>query len=258
MHCDNAENDPRVNRESCRAFGIASVVVMPLVRGEEVYGVFELLAGQPHAFEERDFLALQRLSEMIQTALEHADAARRPEKDLGAIPETTIAAAVKAETAVTNPARQPTARGFATNPEKQAPGAENKAAPETAANHDSMPAGVPAPGVSSAVSEIVGAKIGEVKIGEAKLEEAGEPAPITPIAYGKVRTCNACGFPVSEGRKLCLDCEAITPNADPSGEDPELFGQLSDSNPNWVQSHVYLIATVLLVAATIAVVVWRF
>jgi GAF domain-containing protein len=56
LHCDDAENDPRVNRESCRAFGIASVAVMPLARGEEVYGVFELLAGRPRAFEERDFL----------------------------------------------------------------------------------------------------------------------------------------------------------------------------------------------------------
>ena len=34
LHCDDAENDPCVNQESCRAFGIASVVVMPLVRGE--------------------------------------------------------------------------------------------------------------------------------------------------------------------------------------------------------------------------------
>src|SRR5882724_532859 len=80
LHCDDAENDPRVNRESCQAFGIASVAVMPLLRGEEVYGVFELLAGRPRAFEERDYIALQRLSEMIQTALEHAETARRAEQ----------------------------------------------------------------------------------------------------------------------------------------------------------------------------------
>src|SRR5882724_10673933 len=82
LHCDDAGNDPRVNQESCRAFGIASVVVMPLVRGEEVYGVFELLAGRPHALEERDFIALNRLAEMIQTAVEHAEAARRAEVEL--------------------------------------------------------------------------------------------------------------------------------------------------------------------------------
>ncbi len=83
LHCDDAENDPRVNRDSCRTFGIASVVVMPLVRGEEVYGVFELLSGRPRAFEERDFVALNRLAEMIQTAVEHAEAGRRAEKELG-------------------------------------------------------------------------------------------------------------------------------------------------------------------------------
>ena len=81
--CEDAENDPRVNRDSCRAFGIASVVVMPLVREEEVYGVFELLSGRPRAFEERDYVALNRLAEMIQTAVEHAEAARRAETELG-------------------------------------------------------------------------------------------------------------------------------------------------------------------------------
>jgi GAF domain-containing protein len=83
LRCDDAANDPRVNRESCVAFGIASVVVMPLVRGEEVYGVFELLSGKPRAFEERDLVALQRLAEMIETAVEHADAARRAERNSG-------------------------------------------------------------------------------------------------------------------------------------------------------------------------------
>src|SRR6478672_11128353 len=90
--CEDAENDPRVNRASCRAFGIASVVVMPLVRDEEVYGVFELLSGRPRAFEERDFLALNRLAEMIQTAVEHAEAARRAETEL-AQPEMAAVAA---------------------------------------------------------------------------------------------------------------------------------------------------------------------
>src|SRR6478735_2172802 len=82
LQCDDAENDPRVNRDSCRAFGIASVVVMPLIRGDEVYGVFELLSSRPRAFEERDFIALNRLAEMIQTAVEHSDAAHRAEKEL--------------------------------------------------------------------------------------------------------------------------------------------------------------------------------
>jgi hypothetical protein len=65
---------------------------------------------------------------------------------------------------------------------------------------------------------------------------------------------------VSQGRKFCLDCEAANPTVKEPGNQPaEFFGQLSDeSDPSWVRSHVYLIATVLIVAATVVVLVWRF
>ena len=46
LRCDDAERDPRVNREVCRQLGIASVVVMPVVNDDEVLGVFELFSGQ--------------------------------------------------------------------------------------------------------------------------------------------------------------------------------------------------------------------
>ena len=51
LRCDDAERDPRVNREGCRDLGIASVVVMPIVSDEQVLGVFELFSGKPRAFE---------------------------------------------------------------------------------------------------------------------------------------------------------------------------------------------------------------
>ncbi len=76
LRCDDAERDPRVNREGCRQLGIASVVVMPIVSDEQVLGVFELFSGKAHAFEERDLSALQRLSEMVEIAVRHAAAAR--------------------------------------------------------------------------------------------------------------------------------------------------------------------------------------
>src|ERR1700723_1056763 len=72
LRCDDTERDPRVNREGCRQLGIASVVVMPIVTDEQVLGVFELFSGTPRAFEERDISALQRLSEMVETAVKHA------------------------------------------------------------------------------------------------------------------------------------------------------------------------------------------
>ena len=52
LRCNNAETDPRVNLETCRALGIASIVVLPLVRNTgEVRGLFELFSDHPYAFE---------------------------------------------------------------------------------------------------------------------------------------------------------------------------------------------------------------
>src|SRR6202042_761556 len=80
LRCDNAEHDPRVNRESCRERGIASVMIVPIMgedrRGQgQVLGVFELFSGQADAFAERDLSALQRLGEMVETAVKLARAA---------------------------------------------------------------------------------------------------------------------------------------------------------------------------------------
>jgi len=250
LRCDDAANDPRVNRESCVAFGIASVVVMPLVRGEEVYGVFELLSGKPRAFEERDLVALQRLAEMIETAVEHAEAARRAEKELGQ-PQTAAPSAQKGNTEVT-PAKQ------VLTP---------KAKPELAAvASPSSPKLAAAPAAKAALAEILelsGSELSAPEVPapeEAMAADTNQPRPGPSIAFGNVGVCAACGFPVSQGRKFCLDCEAANPAANvPSNQPAEFFGQLSDdSDPGWVRSHVYLIATVLIVAATVVVLVWRF
>ena len=228
LHCDDAENDPRVNRESCRALGIASVVVMPLLRGEEVYGVFELLADRPNAFEERDFVALQRLAEMIQTAVEHAEAARRAESELGD----------KWQVGVT--ADNPPA------PQAIRPAAESAPGNGTAdATHRSV--------ITLALSP-AGKQDG---IAAEALDEAGDFVLTGSIELGKVGTCEACAFPVSQGRRLCLDCEAASPN--PKVEEAgDLLAEVSaDSQTGWVRSHVYLIAAGVLVVATIAVLFWR-
>src|SRR5215469_3859621 len=73
LRCDDAATDPRVNRESCEALGIASVVVMPLVHGDEVIGVFELFSDKTNAFETRDLVALERMGKMVFTALGHGE-----------------------------------------------------------------------------------------------------------------------------------------------------------------------------------------
>src|ERR1035441_4295668 len=74
LRCDNAENDPRVNLEACRALGIASIVVLPLMRPNgDVRGLFELFSDHPYAFEERDLIALERMADLTLTALDLAE-----------------------------------------------------------------------------------------------------------------------------------------------------------------------------------------
>jgi GAF domain-containing protein len=82
LRCDDAERDARVNREVCRQLGIASVVVMPVVNDDEVLGVFELFSGKANAFGARDVSAIQRLSEMVETAVRLAQAAESLPKRL--------------------------------------------------------------------------------------------------------------------------------------------------------------------------------
>ncbi|PYX47757.1 MAG: hypothetical protein DMG83_03625 [Acidobacteria bacterium] len=84
LRCDDATTDGRVNRESCEALGIRSVVVMPLLRGDDVIGVFELFSDKANAFEARDLTALERMGVMVHTALEHSAA------DLGIAPAASL------------------------------------------------------------------------------------------------------------------------------------------------------------------------
>src|SRR5438067_253912 len=213
LRCDNAELDSRVNRESCRALGIASVVVLPLIREPEVNGVFELFSGRAYAFGERDIIALERLAEMIQTALEHAEAARRAEK-IG-------------EQAVEKKQTANGAEAGANSP------IEEKASAKLS-NEDK-------PGPKSGAAE---ASISQ---------ETEEPQVALTGERGNIGTCEACGFPVSEGRKLCLDCESGTvqdPTAAP------FLSQFTAPEEGWLRSHQYLIGTLLVTALTIAVLLW--
>jgi putative methionine-R-sulfoxide reductase with GAF domain len=247
LQCDDAENDPRVNRDSCRAFGIASVVVMPLIRGEEVYGVFELLSGRPRAFEERDFIALNRLAEMIQTAVEHSDAAHRAEKELGE-PAVAVSTAVSVPAETEKPkveANQSSGvlETDSVNSSSETPGAVVSAAEAS----DVAPIPVASPLLIEA-SELA-------TVPQNELSATAESTPIATIAFGNLGRCATCGFPVSEGRKLCLDCEAASPDAPSSGLD--VSGTFGQEPPSWFRSHMYLIGAAVIAVATIAVLFWR-
>ena len=228
LRCDDAETDSRVNRESCRALGIKSVMVVPLLREQEVTGVFELLADRANAFEERDVTALERLAEMVQTGLEHADAAKRALQEIAA---------------------------------KNAQATAQQAALE---KEPKPPVTAPAP----APAEIELAKIDPAQIKtDASVVVASSPKldapPVLAPELDKIRKCEACGFPVSEGRTLCLDCEAArlsgeSPAPLASNQAPAFLAKFeSRKEQGWLGSHIYTIGTVLIVILTVVLLVLR-
>jgi putative methionine-R-sulfoxide reductase with GAF domain len=199
LRCDNAETDPRVNLEACRALGIASIVVLPLLRRNgEVRGLFELFSDHPYAFEERDLSALERMADLTLTALDLAEQrhgtvflsshAKQTEKPAG----PASADANKAH---------PVSAGFASAGFAPAISAPSEPAPAQSANVE--PAVISVAPLPSAPPEL--SSPGSVPILESALDQDA-PLPETIL---HVQECAACGFPVSEGRTLCLDCDKL-------------------------------------------------
>src|ERR1700722_5292807 len=69
LRCDDTETDERVDRESCRALGIRSMLAAPLRLKEKVIGLLEVFSGQPNSFDENDSIVLQRFAETIVAAV---------------------------------------------------------------------------------------------------------------------------------------------------------------------------------------------
>jgi len=310
LRCDDATSDGRVNRESCEALGIRSVVVMPLLRGDDVIGVFELFSDKANAFEARDLTALERMGVMVHTALEHSaadlgiapapslvtqpvatgsdgefdeedepgfardagralastmendgaatDAIRIPDLE---IPKPTVpmgrfealaAAQASSRIAFHKKVASPATSGSVDTPpvaaeepspepvETAPPAEKTSAVDEKQVNPiESAPAAsdevlerspqveaAPAPVDEAPTEEILAV---ESHAGIETLAPSPAPPPVPPkedavaqvavpevaapvaaVARGAIanlKKCAACGFPVSEGRQLCLDCE---------------------------------------------------
>ncbi len=186
LRCDNAETDARVNLEACRALGIASIVVLPLLRRDgEVRGLFELFSDHPYAFEERDLVALERMADLTLTALDLAE--RSQNSEAAPAPRQELEGAVESSTA----SGAPQASAIPFDVLLGAPLDQESGAPSVLSGE---------PAVISSSSPVAAAEPLSVP--------AAELAPAAvPEAMLRVQKCASCGFPVSEGRALCLDCE---------------------------------------------------
>jgi uncharacterized Zn finger protein (UPF0148 family)/putative methionine-R-sulfoxide reductase with GAF domain len=241
LRCDNAETDPRVNLETCRALGIASIVVLPLLRRTgEVRGLFELFSDHPYAFEERDLVALERMAALTITALDLAEqqhdsvtfvqarSSKPPEPSPVRAP--IVASQAKEISTPQLPLKPPspsadgglsTASSSRTGPENPAPilspvisspfvstlvaahpvVAASVTATVTAAPVTTAPVATPLP---PTISQPV---VPPPTVPTATTEN--EPPQPVPEAMRRVQKCATCGFPVSEGRMFCLDCENL-------------------------------------------------
>jgi putative methionine-R-sulfoxide reductase with GAF domain len=253
LRCNNAESDPRVNLETCRALGIASIVVLPLVRSTgEVRGLFELFSDHPYAFEERDLVALERMAELTLTALDLAEQRQKsapapaprqePEKPAEALPEPLPESLPELSTA--------------------------SSAPEALANALSIPVNIP-----------LNPELAEPTVPPAEAPVIPSPAPAAvPETMLLLQKCASCGFPISEGRTRCLDCETkerekqereqergASPDsaADfgaPAQEEfvPAFLANSAPTQQSWLANPINLLAIVVLVLGIlVAIVVFR-
>jgi hypothetical protein len=225
LRCDDAERDARVNREVCQQLGIASVVVMPVVNDDEVLGVFELFSGKANAFGERDLSALQRLSEMVETAVKLARAAESIPQQTAEMPSGEVLASEVADEDILEvdepvlevevaPQEAPViespraavpamAAAPVTSPAQKAPQVPTEVAASVApvvAPKIEVPAALPAPKKPLFWSAALDTSAEADKSAEA------DQSHVPPILRN-LKKCEACGFPVSAGRALCVECE---------------------------------------------------
>jgi TonB family protein len=72
QRCDDVVANPHADLEASNQLGVRSVMVMPIVEGENLLGVFELLSSRPFAFGDRDERTLEALVSRTRTNLDRA------------------------------------------------------------------------------------------------------------------------------------------------------------------------------------------
>lgn len=69
LHCDDADADPRVDREACHKVGAISMVCVPVRRNGQPVGALKVSASRPHAFSDDDVATLTRVAEFVTATI---------------------------------------------------------------------------------------------------------------------------------------------------------------------------------------------
>ena len=75
------------------------------------------------------------------------------------------------------------------------------------------------------------------------------PSSSSPLA---VHVCQSCGFPISDSRQLCVECER-KPDA-PKPAVPHMLA--AEPDRSWIETHGYTLASLLITALVIAIIYW--
>jgi GAF domain-containing protein len=80
--CHDAERNPYVDIASCRRLGARSILAAPLRHFRRTLGVFEVLSGTPHAFDNGDVATMQLLSSLMVAAISRLSSIRSQQDSL--------------------------------------------------------------------------------------------------------------------------------------------------------------------------------
>jgi GAF domain-containing protein len=74
LRCDDAENDPRVDLESCRRLGVRSIVAAPVRYERDTVGLLMVFATEPFNFDEGDVAVVESLAHTVVRSMRQTEA----------------------------------------------------------------------------------------------------------------------------------------------------------------------------------------
>jgi hypothetical protein len=74
LRCDDAENDPRVDLESCRRLGVRSMLAAPVRYERDTVGLLMVFAPEPFNFDEGDVAVAESLAHTVVRSMQQAEA----------------------------------------------------------------------------------------------------------------------------------------------------------------------------------------
>ena len=98
QQCNDTETDSRVDPDASRTLGVRSIVVLPLIERDKLFGIFEVLSSRPNAFDQRHLDTLQALTDRIVRGR-----SQNWEATAAATPEESALVAPKVEEIIPSP-----------------------------------------------------------------------------------------------------------------------------------------------------------